>query len=83
MINTAAYSFASQAYPDSVEKVISLMEGIVGVGITVSPIAGSFVYEAVGFSTTFYIFGAAMAPMSFVILCFLDRPLNVKEKLAR
>ena len=78
MINTAAYSFASQAYPDRVDKVISLMEGVVGIGITISPLIGSFIYQAVGFSTTFYAFGAGMAPVSLVILLCLPTPKQVK-----
>ena len=73
MINTAAYSFASQAYPSDVDKVISLMEGVVGIGITISPILGSFIYNAVGFSTTFYIFGALLAPLALLILFALPK----------
>ena len=80
MINTAAYSFASQAYPDRVDKVISLMEGVVGIGITVSPVMGSFVYQAVGFSKTFYAFGLGMAPVSLVIILALPSPKQVKAK---
>ena len=44
MINTSIYSFASQAYPSKVDKIISLMEGVVGVGCTLGPMVGSFVY---------------------------------------
>ena len=40
MINTAAYSFAAQAYGDDVDKVVSLFEGIVSIGATSGPIIG-------------------------------------------
>lgn len=78
MMNTAAYSYVSQAYPDEVEKKISLMEGIVGVGCTFSPVLGSFVYSNVGFSTTFYIFGGCMLPIS--LLNFFALKTNMNEK---
>jgi len=80
MINTSAYGFASTAYPDSVEKVVSVLEGVVGIGITISPILGSFIYEYVGFADTFYIFGAAMVPIAFLILFLLPDPKKVKAK---
>ena len=79
MINTAAYSFASQAYPDNVEKVVSVMEGVVGIGITISPIMGVFIYSAVGFANVFYIFGSAMAPCAFLML-LLPNPKDLKSK---
>ena len=55
MINTTAYSFASQAFPHEIEKLVSLLEGVSGIGITFSPILGVFVFKAVGFSNTFFI----------------------------
>jgi MFS family permease len=78
MINTAAYSFASQAYPDKVDKMASVMEGVVGIGMTISPIMGVFIYNVVGFSATFYIFGTAMFPCAFLMLCLPD-PKDVKN----
>ena len=50
-----------------------------GIGITLSPVLGSLVYTSVGFSTTFYIFGSAMAPMSLLILCALPSPKQVRQ----
>ena len=73
-INTSVYSYVAQAYPDKVEKVISLSEGFVGIGCTLGPILGAFIYQAVGFSYTFYIFGAAMAPFALLICSCLDKP---------
>ena len=73
MINTASYSFAAQAYSDNVEKVISVMEGIVGIGCAAGPILGSVIYESVGFEKTFQIFGTAMAP-TCLLVCFLKDP---------
>ena len=49
MINTTAYAYASVAYPNDVEKIISLFEGVVGIGGTSGPILGSLVYKALGF----------------------------------
>ena len=82
MINTAAYSFASTAYPDTIEKVISILETFVGIGCTTGPILGSFVYSAVGFANTFFIFGGALTPIALFICCFLPKPRDIKDKQA-
>ena len=72
-INTSAYSYAAQAYTDDVEKVISIMETVVGIGCAAGPVLGSVVYELIGFAWTFILFGIIMAPTS-IILCFLKKP---------
>jgi hypothetical protein len=58
------------------------MEGIVGVGCTIAPVLGVFVYGAVGFSNTFYIFGSAMTPCAFMMLC-LPNPKELKQNKAK
>ena len=79
MINTAAYAFASTAYTDDVDKVISIMEAIVGLGCAMGPVLGSFVYVAVGFQNTFVIFGLALTPIAILILCLLKKPQDIKN----
>ena len=82
MINTAAYSFVSTAYPDNIEGLVSVIESVAGLGVTMGPVLGTFVYQAVGFSATFWIFGGAMTPISFLILILLPSPVQVKEGTA-
>ena len=55
------------------------MEGVVGIGITISPILGVCIESAVGFSATFYIFGGAMSPCAFLMLCLPD-PKDLRMK---
>lgn len=81
-IDTAAYSFAASNYPEDCDKVISIMEGVVGVGCVFGPVMGSFVYNYLGFATTFYIFGAAMAPSCIFVLCIGKKP-KVEENVTR
>ena len=54
MINTSVYSYAAQVYPDQVEKVVSMGEGFVGIGVAMGMIVGSYIYQAVGFSYTLF-----------------------------
>jgi MFS family permease len=82
MINTSAYSYTAQAYGDNVQKYLSLLEGFVGVGITMGPILGSIVFEFLGFDKTFFIFGGLMAPSALFVFCFLPSPTEVKIRLA-
>ena len=82
MINTSAYSFTAQAYGDKIQKYLSLLEGFVGVGITMGPIVGSIVFELLGFDKTFFIFGGLMAPSALFVFCFLPSPIEVKNRVA-
>ena len=68
IINTSAYSFAAQAYSDDMEAVVGLMETVVGIGCITAPVLGSFIYQLLGYSWTFYIFGVLMAPSCFLAL---------------
>lgn len=79
MLDTAAYAFVSTAYPEKVESVISIMEASTGIGNMLGPVLGSFVFEAVGFDATFWIFGGVMAPIPFLILIFLPAAAQVRE----
>ena len=74
VINTSVYSYAAQVYPDQVEKVVSMGEGFVGIGVAMGMIVGSYIYQAVGFSYTFYIFGMIMAPFALLVYVCLSKP---------
>ena len=80
LMNTAVYSYTALAYPENVEKVISLSEGFVGIGCTMGPVLGSLVYNAVGFSWTFYIFGLAMLPFALLVCCCMKEPNAGEEE---
>ena len=76
MINTAVYSYSSQEFADDLESVISLMEGVAAVGVTVGPVIGVYVNNAVGFSYTFFIFGLVQLPWMFLVGC-IPKPHSV------
>ena len=78
MINTTAYSYAAQAYPDKVEKVIARLESVSAFGNIFAPVLGSIIFDAVGFEWTFAGFGIAMFPASFLV-CILKSPKDVKK----
>jgi MFS family permease len=82
MINTTAYAYASVAYPNDVEKIISLFEGVVGVGNASGPILGALVYKALGFEIVFYIFGAFLLPIALLIFCCLPDSKHKQENIA-
>ena len=73
LINTSAYSFAAQAYPDDIDKAVATMETAIGVGGALGPLLGSLVYGWLGFSWTFIVFGAALIP-SMILLMFIQTP---------
>lgn len=78
MINTTAYSYAAQAYPDKVEKVIARLESVSAFGNIFAPVLGSVIYDAVGFEWTFVGFGIVMLPASLLV-CSLKNPKDVKR----
>ena len=76
MINTSAHSYAAQAYPEDIEKVISIMETAIGIGCSLGPVLGSLVYSWLGYAWAFLLFGIAMVPPA-VLLLFLKRPRDL------
>ena len=78
MINTTAYSYAAQAYPDKVEKVIARLESVSAFGNIFAPVLGSVIFDAVGFEWTFVGFGIVMVPASLLV-CSLKNPKDVKK----
>ena len=68
MINTVSYSYSAHCYPDILEEMIALIEGTTGVGAAFGPVMGSFAYEIVGYSWTWYIFGILIIPTVFLSL---------------
>ena len=68
MINTVSYSYSAHCYPDILEEMIALIEGTTGVGAAFGPVMGSFVYQIVGYSWTWYIFGILILPTVFLSL---------------
>lgn len=81
-IFTAAYSYAAQISGDDVEKKISLIMTVGGLGNITGPFFGSLVYEYMGFACTFALFGASLALpicLIFIIVApseLTDRPLE-------
>lgn len=69
----------AQAYPEDVEKVISIMETSVALGCAVGPVIGSVVYAQLGYAWTFIAFGSLLVPMS-LLMCFLTKPKDVKSQ---
>lgn len=71
MINTSAFAYAAAAYPENIDMILALFEGVAGIGLMLGPVIGSFVYNAIGFEGVFYSFGVAMIPFAILICCML------------
>ena len=77
MMNTTLFSFLAQAYPDEIEAKVGFVGVLVGTGCTMGPVIGSIVYNFVGFSSTFIIFGLLMAP-SIILTLTLGSSAKIK-----
>lgn len=74
-----AYAYIPLLYPDSVEKKISYMEILTGLGLMLGPLIGGLLHTIGGYQTPFY----TMAGIFFVVTPFmLSRlPADSKTKL--
>lgn len=76
-MNTTCFSYLGQAYPDDIEAKVGFQGVFVGIGCTMGPVIGSFLYNFVGFAWTFITFGILMAP-SCILMITLAKPMEVK-----
>ena len=74
MIATANFSYVAQAYPGKVVQFIALLETMCGLGNMMGPVIGSAVYGFLGFSDTFFFFGALCVPLTLTTLFLLQSP---------
>jgi len=52
-----------------------------GIGMTIAPVIGSFLYTWGGFYTPFVFFGTVFLGFSFMVKCFL--PAHVDKRIIR
>ena len=76
-IQTTLYGMSGALYPAHQERVVAMLMASQGVGMTGSPIVGSFLYDKGGFFLPFGVFALiftkpATAPLPAEIICLLD-----------
>ena len=57
-IQTSCFAIATNDYPEHKNQLVGLVESFAGVGATIGPVLGSTLYATMGFSGTFYFYGA-------------------------
>jgi len=57
-IQTACFAIATNDYPAQKNQLVGLVESFAGIGSTIGPVLGSTLYALMGFSGTFYSYGA-------------------------
>ncbi|CAG0880998.1 unnamed protein product [Cyprideis torosa] len=69
--NTAVFSITAHMFPNNVGVAMGLLELFVGIGLTVGPALGAFLYEVGGYGLPFYALGGFMImtiPINSMIL---------------
>ena len=81
MVQTAVFSFVPELYEtdSAIQKLIAFLECVASLGVMIGPVVGAYVYDAVGFSLTYYITGALILP--FAVVNYLTLPMveDIKE----
>ena len=55
------------------------MEGMMGIGFTLGPVIGNYIYNFVGFSMTYFTVGSTLAPSALLVLC-LKKPKSAADQ---
>lgn len=58
--STASFIYVIHMFPDNVSAVLGVMETFAGLGMSIGPAFGGFIYEFGGFPLPFYLLGAFM-----------------------
>ncbi|CAB3231381.1 unnamed protein product [Arctia plantaginis] len=69
--STASYVFVVNAFPDSIGSVLGILETFIGLGMSVGPAIGGFLYSIGGFGLPFYTLGIIMVltvPINYFLL---------------
>jgi len=67
-------------YAEHQAAVIGFMEMSCGIGLTISPVIGSFLYTLGGFKLPFIVFGCMFLGFSLAIKCILPERVDFKKK---
>ena len=66
-VQTTCYSIATNDFPEKKEQIVGWVEALTGLGLIIGPIIGSCLYGFLGYSQTFYIYGAFLIFLAFII----------------
>lgn len=65
--------------PNDSEKWLGYAFAMLGLGLAVGPVLGSFVYDLIGYLNTFYFFTAYIVVTGMIGLSFLPSRMNIKS----
>ena len=66
-MQTTCYSIATNDFPEKKEQIVGWVEALTGLGLILGPIIGSTLYELLGYAQTFFIYGAFLIFLAFII----------------
>lgn len=72
MVYTTIYAIITNKYPHKKEALLGILEATFGVGLISGPLAGSFLYDIFGFSSTFYIYGSTVLIATLALYCLFS-----------
>jgi len=78
-IQTVCFSISAARYRENQAKVIGLIEMQVGIGLTISPVIGAFLYGNFGYKAPFFFFGSLFAIIALFVRFFLPKEVDHVE----
>nr|XP_022912860.1 MFS-type transporter SLC18B1-like [Onthophagus taurus]XP_022912871.1 MFS-type transporter SLC18B1-like [Onthophagus taurus] len=73
--STASYVYVVATFPDNMGSVFGILETFVGLGMSIGPALGGFLYSIGGFEAPFFVLGATMV-CAIPINMFLLKPVE-------
>ncbi|KAF7287172.1 hypothetical protein GWI33_002541 [Rhynchophorus ferrugineus] len=81
--STASYVFVVNTFPNNIGSVIGILETFVGLGMSIGPVLGGFLYSLGGFDLPFFVLGISMiviVPLNLWLLPSVEDFDNVSNK---
>jgi MFS family permease len=79
-VHTACFSIISIVFSDEKEKYIGRAESVIGFGLMIGPVLGSFVYAAFGYMHTFFFFVILEVMAVAALALLVPNRLNYNSK---
>lgn len=79
-IQTTCFAISGIIYAEHQAAILGYLEMSAGLGLTIAPVIGSFLYDLGGFNLPFIFFGAVFITFGLFLKCIIPYQVDIASK---